>query len=219
MGKARFQWHTDKNLRPLCVSRYSRRDCQASIMDFVKGCQQYGIQFTMTQPFILHAGNCEANQVFNHIKAAAKEAGYNAQQPPQLVVTYVSKDSAFTQDQLKRLLIVKLINKTSRQYAQIKNVCDTKFGVASQNLTIQKAKSAKSQYYSNVALKVNVKLAGGINQTIARPLRLPGLDRPTIIFGAEYALIHGQCCILADLITLSASLTLVQALCSPQSLA
>lgn len=98
--------------------------------------------------------------------------------------------------------------KNSRQYPAIKQVGDVALGVATQNLVIgklrewaqsrqhvikdsalfvvftAKIRTAKQQYYSNVALKVNVKL-NGVNQVIKNSLA-PGFEKtPTIIFGAE----------------------------------
>lgn len=60
------------------------------------------------------------------------------------------------------------------------------FDVPSQNLLIQKMRNAKSQYWQNVALKVNVKL-GGVNQRVGHGAGwLPGFDQnATIVFGAE----------------------------------
>lgn len=49
---------------------------------------------------------------------------------------------------------------------------------------IAKIRTAKQQYYQNVALKVNVKL-NGVNQVVKSGLA-PGFEKtPTIIFGAE----------------------------------
>lgn len=116
---------------------------------------------------------------------ACQEAGYTPQQPPELILTYVPQ-------------------KNSRQYPVIKQVGDVALGVATQNLVIgklqipntskpdltdrtvlaEKVRSAKQQYYQNVALKVNVKL-NGINQVVPKGL-VDGFGKiPTIIFGAE----------------------------------
>lgn len=53
-------------------------------------------------------------------------------------------------------------------------------------MLMSKLKTAKSQYFANLALKVNVKL-GGINQRVGDAKGfLPGFDKtPTIVFGAE----------------------------------
>lgn len=61
---------------------------------------------------------------------------------------------------------LQVLNKASPQYQVIKAVCETKLNVPSQNLLIEKLKTARSQYWLNVALKVNVKLRG-VNQTVA----------------------------------------------------
>jgi eukaryotic translation initiation factor 2C len=78
----------------------------------------------------------------------------------------------------------KCLNKSSPEYAGIKAACDVTLGVPSQNLLVQKMQKAGPQYWSNVALKVNVKLVGGVNHRIAK--WLPGFDKnPTCVMGAE----------------------------------
>ena len=76
----------------------------------------------------------------------------------------------------------------NRFYDEIKRVCDLQIGVASQNLAIRKVREAmrrgQADYWENVAHKVNVKLATGVNQTIATGLA--GFKtNPTIVFGAD----------------------------------
>jgi len=74
--------------------------------------------------------------------------------------------------------------KNSRQYPLIKQMGDVALGVATQNMVIQKIRTAKPSYFQNIALKVNVKLMG-INQVIKNGI-VPQFDKtPTIIFGAE----------------------------------
>jgi eukaryotic translation initiation factor 2C len=68
--------------------------------------------------------------------------------------------------------------------AEIKRVCDTILGVASQCLQAKHIYAAKQQYCANVALKINVKL-GGMN-TFLTANQLPFLASvPTIIFGCD----------------------------------
>ena len=98
-------------------------------------------------------------------------------------------------------------NKTSPEYARIKEACDINLGVPSQNLLIDKMQKAAWKYWSNVALKVNVKLQrivneagqrqpvqpddaqsttvrGGVNHRVAN--WLPGFDKhDTCVMGAE----------------------------------
>ena len=57
----------------------------------------------------------------------------------------------------------------SNAYKAIKNFCDVKAGLASQHFVAKKASNAKGSYFSNLALKINVK-AGGINQTLGTPI-------------------------------------------------
>lgn len=76
------------------------------------------------------------------------------------------------------------LNKSSPEYAGIKSACDVQLGIPSQNLLVQKMQKAGPQYWLNVALKVNVKLQGGVNHRIAN--WLPGFDKNvTCVMGAE----------------------------------
>jgi len=146
---------------------FSLDAAQRAISTFVDACSQYGIKFNNRRPHIHYAGECRGPEVAGHLKDAGKACNYGKTNPPQLVVTLVQE-------------------KTSPQYAHVKTCCDTLFAVPSQNLVIATLIKQKGpSYYSNVALKVNVKLLGGVNQIIAKPVKLPGFDQPTIIFGAD----------------------------------
>jgi len=136
---------------------------QQSVTNFVGACSQFGIQFANRQPVIHYAGdNMDVRGAF--IKAS-QAANLTPQNPPQFILTYVPM-------------------KNSRQYPLIKATGDVGLGVATQNLVIQKARNAKPQYYQNVALKVNVKLAG-INQVVKNGILSTLNQKPTIIFGAD----------------------------------
>lgn len=138
---------------------------QQAVTDFVRACRDWGAVFSNTQPYILHVGN--TMDVSRALRDAGKRAGYGVSNAPQFVLTFIPK-------------------KSSLQYPLIKAACETVFQVPSQNLLIQKMRTAKSQYWSNVALKVNVKL-GGTNQRAGDDRGwLPGFDKnPTIVFGAD----------------------------------
>ena len=68
--------------------------------------------------------------------------------------------------------------KGAPQYRSIKKIADVDRGFATQCLVIEKAIGMQQAYYANVALKINVKLAG-INALSTNPL--PGLTNDTII--------------------------------------
>lgn len=70
-------------------------------------------------------------------------------------------------------------------YATIKNICDTKFGIASQCMLAEKALygNGQQQYLGNIALKVNIKL-GGVNSRIEDPFLR---RRRTLILGCDAA--------------------------------
>lgn len=77
--------------------------------------------------------------------------------------------------------IIQIPTKSSPQYSLIKQACEKQFNVPSQNVLIQKMAKASGQYWSNVALKVNVKL-GGINQYAGNANGwLPGKSEPPTV--------------------------------------
>ncbi|GAA6062365.1 hypothetical protein JCM10212_004211 [Sporobolomyces blumeae] len=79
------------------------------------------------------------------------------------------------------LLLCFLAYKPTPHYAAIKRFGDIEFGVATQCVYIPKLARADAQYWSNVSLKINVKL-GGSNSTVDLG---EAISRPTIIFGAD----------------------------------
>lgn len=143
---------------------FARRQVEVSVNQFVGACKDFGITFTLTEPMIVHVGSTP--DVKAAIKDVAKRAGYGKNAPPQFVLAYIQ-------------------TKSSPEYALIKAACDVTFGVASQCLVIQQvARQKGNQYYANVALKVNVKLEGGVNQRVEG--WLPGFKvTTTIVFGAD----------------------------------
>lgn len=85
---------------------------------------------------------------------------------PQLIVCYLAKQSC-------------------PDYAQIKQFGDVEHGVATQCMLIEKVKTkGNNAYYSNVALKINPKLAG-INQILDSGALQGFDDVPSMIFGAD----------------------------------
>lgn len=138
-----------------------------------------GIVVQNQRPTIHYAGDTDA--VRDAIITACKNAGYTPAQPPQLIATFVRLiNPMWSSGCSDAIYHMQCLVKNSRQYPLIKQFCDIGVGIATQNMVISKARGAKPSYWSNVALKVNVKL-GGINQTI------PDLfdKQATIVFGAE----------------------------------
>jgi eukaryotic translation initiation factor 2C len=83
-------------------------------------------------------------------------------------------------------LVVVLPEGASDIYTAVKNFGDVQTGVATQCLKSHKCKQAKSQYFANVCLKINVKL-GGIN-TIPDPRSVAFLtdpQNPTMVMGCD----------------------------------
>jgi len=72
-------------------------------------------------------------------------------------------------------------------YPGIKRLCAVKFGIRSQCLLLEKAlnESKQDQYLSNVALKVNTKLGGGINHKLAGGSLGWLTQKPTILVGID----------------------------------
>ncbi|KAG6816930.1 hypothetical protein H0H87_001632 [Tephrocybe sp. NHM501043] len=84
------------------------------------------------------------------------------------------------------LIVVVLPEGGNDIYTAVKHFGDVTMGVATQCLKSSKCFRAKSQYYANVSLKINVKL-GGIN-TIPEPSSVSVLTdpyNPTIVMGAD----------------------------------
>ncbi|CAG8811518.1 9795_t:CDS:1, partial [Racocetra fulgida] len=83
-----------------------------------------------------------------------------------------------------QLILCVLPNVGIPLYAEIKRVCDTIIGVASQCIQGKHMLAAKKQYCANVCLKMNVKI-GGMNSFLSTN-QLPFVtERPTILMGAD----------------------------------
>ncbi|GAA5827352.1 hypothetical protein JCM3770_003070 [Rhodotorula araucariae] len=111
-------------------------------------------------------------------------------QPPAIHYVDVppSQAIAFIRSRVKpseppQLLVCFLMQKPSPYYGQIKLLGDVQTGVATQCLNILKARKKDRMYYSNVALKVNVKL-GGSNSYASLGSTV---SIPTVVFGANVA--------------------------------
>ncbi|GAA6043764.1 hypothetical protein JCM8097_006662 [Rhodosporidiobolus ruineniae] len=130
---------------------------QNSIRLFVQQLQTLGIRVANHQPQIHYSGQIAPGKVESFIRSKV-----NPRQAPQLLVCY-------------------LMDKPSPLYGAIKRFGDLSVGVATQCMNIGKARGQGPQYYANLALKVNVKLAG-VNSTT----RLgAATDKPTVVFGID----------------------------------
>lgn len=127
-------------------------------MGLVRGLESVGVQVVKQQPEIIYVPqNVRADSVGTFIRNEAKKLGFNA--PPQLIVCYLSR-------------------KPCDEYGAIKRFGDLDVGVATQCLSVPKAKRGNPQYYGNIALKINVKL-NGTNSTVNMG---PALNVPTVSF-------------------------------------
>ncbi|CAH8306468.1 unnamed protein product [Eruca vesicaria subsp. sativa] len=85
------------------------------------------------------------------------------------------------------LLIVILPDNNGSLYGDLKRICETELGIVSQCCLTKNVFNTNTQYYPNVALKINVKV-GGRNTVLvdALSMKIPLVsDRPNIIFGAD----------------------------------
>ncbi|RIA95038.1 Piwi domain-containing protein [Glomus cerebriforme] len=139
------------------------RTIQGFVRELVNTCQDTGMNIPNRNPPILYAnpiGNIE-----EHLKQAWLKAGNTAKAQPQLILCV-------------------LPNTGVPLYAEIKRVCDTVIGVASQCVQSKHTTQPKKQYCANVCLKMNVKL-GGMNSFL-NPSQIPFItDKPTILMGAD----------------------------------
>ncbi|KAF0528624.1 Piwi-domain-containing protein [Gigaspora margarita] len=144
-------------------SQYPPQAVQAFIRELVVTCQDTGMNIPNRTPPIRHhnpQGNIEET-----LKQLWLLAGNTAKAHPQLILCV-------------------LPNTGVDLYAEIKRVCDTIIGVASQCIQAKHMLAAKKQYCANVCLKMNVKI-GGMNSFLSTN-QLPFVtDRPTILMGAD----------------------------------
>ncbi|CAG8522996.1 5713_t:CDS:10 [Ambispora gerdemannii] len=136
---------------------------QAFIRELVISCQEVGLHIPNRSPPIMHAN--PQGDVDSVLKQAWLRAGNAVQAQPQLIVCILPT----TGESL---------------YAEIKRVCDTEIGVASQCVQLRHMMQAKKQYCVNLCLKMNVKL-GGMNCYLAQDTVPFVSERPTIIMGAD----------------------------------
>ncbi|SCZ89482.1 BZ3500_MvSof-1268-A1-R1_Chr1-1g01209 [Microbotryum saponariae] len=141
---------------------FGRGEVQKSVADFAQGLQNVGIQVRNPRPAINYAPPMSPANIGTYFRETVKGLGLGG--PPQLLLIYLAR-------------------KPCDEYGAIKRFGDLDVGVATQCLSVPKAKRGNPQYYANVALKVNCKLSG-VNATVnLGPACPPNI--PTMIIGAD----------------------------------
>ncbi|RIA87406.1 Piwi domain-containing protein [Glomus cerebriforme] len=136
---------------------------QGFIRELVNTCQETGMNIHNRNP-PLDRANPQGN-IEDSLKKIWLKAGNTAKAQPQIILCI-------------------LPNTGVPLYAEIKRVCDTVIGVASQCVQFKHTLQPKKQYCANVCLKINVKL-GGMNSFL-HPAHIPFItDKPTIVMGAD----------------------------------
>ncbi|KAG7100186.1 hypothetical protein E1B28_001963 [Marasmius oreades] len=151
-------------------NRFPLADARAMVGNIVQEFRNVGMTIRETDP-VIYYGNAQRD-----ISAELKVAGGQT-----------AKKHGGTKG--PDLLVVVLPDQGNVEiYRGVKHLGDIEMGVATQCLRSSKCRRAKSQYWANVALKVNPKL-GGINHkpdpTARTSSDLNDPQKPTIIMGAD----------------------------------
>ncbi|EIW84641.1 argonaute-like protein [Coniophora puteana RWD-64-598 SS2] len=146
--------------------RFNQQTAQTMVRDLIKCCQDVGIQVRETNP-VIEWFDGQGN-IHNQLRGLGAQSMTKNKKPPTLVVVILPENG-------------------NDIYIKVKNFGDVKVGVATQCMKASKCFRAKTQYYANVCLKINVKL-GGINtvtdtQTGTNLIADP--RNPTIVMGAD----------------------------------
>ncbi|GAA5839913.1 hypothetical protein JCM3766R1_004719 [Sporobolomyces carnicolor] len=167
-------WNLGKDtkfLKPTTISRWmvfvfeSEQRCPRSsviqsVTALIQKMMALGLKIENAQPSIVHVprevGPDDVERFFREV--VKRQGG----PPPQLLLCF-------------------LTTKPNPFYAPIKMFGDVVVGCATQCALISKAATGNAQYWTNVALKINVKMGG---RNSSAPLG-PAVSRPTIIFGAD----------------------------------
>jgi len=136
---------------------------QSFIRELTITCNDTGMNIINKTPPIVY-GN-PMDDIEKIVKDAWYRAGTAAKSQPELILCILPSTA-------------------TPLYAEIKRVCDTLLGVASQCVQAKHASQAKKQYCANVCLKMNVKLDGA--NVFLTPDQIPFVtEEPTIIIGAD----------------------------------
>ncbi|SCV71313.1 BQ2448_2901 [Microbotryum intermedium] len=141
---------------------FRRHEVEKSVSDFARGLQNVGIHVRDSRPAINYAPAMSLANIPAYFRETVKGLGLGG--APQLLVIYLAR-------------------KPCDEYAAIKRFGDLDVGVATQCLSVPKAKRGNPQYYANLALKVNCKLSG-VNSIVDLGPACPR-DIPTMIIGAD----------------------------------
>jgi eukaryotic translation initiation factor 2C len=145
--------------------RFSEASCRDAVKGFLDACANFGVAVQNKDPLI------KRQHAQGNIEQQLKDAG---------------TECLRRLGGLPSLMVVILPDGGGNIYTAVKHFGDVTVGVATQCLKASKCGRAKAQYWSNVLLKVNVKL-GGINVILDPTPNLAISDRanPTVVLGAD----------------------------------
>jgi len=155
---------TLRNWGVVVSANVGERDVRSFVRSLVDMASRSGLTVEDRNPLMIHVDRFYGAQVEELMKMCFNELKARNQGPPQLMMV-VKRD------------------KSVGSYADIKRMSDTVLGIPSQCIVAQNIHSAKSRYYANVCLKMNMKLSGK-NWVLRVGLPLVN-TAPTIIIGAE----------------------------------
>lgn len=145
--------------------RFTQQSAQDMIDGLVQCSRDVGIRINDTNPMVTWQNG--QGRIADQLRQVGNECFQRTQQRPTLIVVILPENA-------------------NDIYTAVKHFGDVTVGVATQCMKSSKCFRAKSQYYANVCLKINVKL-GGIN-TIPDPQSVSILTdprNPTIVMGAD----------------------------------
>ncbi|KAI6034268.1 argonaute-like protein [Pisolithus microcarpus] len=145
--------------------RFTQQSAQDMIDGLVQCSRDVGIRVNDTNPMVTWQNG--QGRIADQLRQVGNECFQRTQQRPTLIVVILPENA-------------------NDIYTAVKHFGDVTVGVATQCMKSSKCFRAKSQYYANVCLKINVKL-GGIN-TIPDPQSVSILTdprNPTIVMGAD----------------------------------
>jgi len=136
------------------------------IRELIVTCEDTGMDIRDKTPSIFYQSPAaNTNELERKISSFYKSVGDKHKKFPQLIFCI-------------------LPNTGAKLYNDIKTVCETSLGVASQCVQEKHVYTPKKQYCANVCLKMNVKV-GGINAVIDRRSMPFVSERPTMIMGSD----------------------------------
>ncbi|POY69894.1 hypothetical protein BMF94_7105, partial [Rhodotorula taiwanensis] len=143
---------------------FSLTDAQTCVTGLVSACRRLGMHIAHPQPDINYWP--QGADVPSFIQSCGAALMQKMGTPPDLVICFLPR-------------------KPCDMYGEIKRFGDQRVGVATQCMFENKAKKGGEPYFSNLALKVNVKMKGGVN-SILQPSDLGPIARaPTMVCGGD----------------------------------